>query len=115
MPTGTLSNRVLDVVGAQAHAAAAHPQTDAEGVGAVDGVEVADVEGVQYHVGCVPGPAGQTAAGLALGRIFGDDFGRRPGQATLALNGGDPVLRGVWDPSWPMPMGSTCTTFWPLG
>ena len=89
--------QVLDVVGAQAHAAAAHPQTDAEGgVGAVDGVQVADVERVQAH-GVVRAGRPDRGQGLALGGVAATDIlGRGPSRVgTLALNLGDPVLRGV--------------------
>ncbi len=89
--------QVLDVVRAQTHAAAAHPQTNAEGgVGAVDGVEVADIEGMQTH-GVVRAGRPDRRQGLALGGITATDvLGRGPGRVgTLALNLGDPVLRGV--------------------
>ena len=89
--------QVLDVIGAQTHATAAHPQTYAEGgVGAVDGIEVADIEGVQAH-GVVRTGRPDRRQCLALGGVAATDvLGRGPGRVgALALHLGDPVLRGV--------------------
>ncbi|MNF70236.1 hypothetical protein D3C84_521400 [compost metagenome] len=62
----------------------------------MDGVEVADVEGVQAH-GVIGTGRPDRGQGLALGGVTATDvLGRGPGRVgTLALHLGDPVLRGI--------------------
>ena len=92
-----LLEQILDVVVTQAHTTVAHPQTDAElGIGAVDGVHLADVERKQPH-GVVRAGRPDRRQGLAAGGVFGVHLGGRgPGRARLlALHAGHPVFRGV--------------------